>query len=175
MASGLTGSQRVGAVTLKPKGGDRMDMGNWRPISLLNTDYKWIAKIITNRLKPILARFLNRFQVGAIPGGQSIWICWRRGMFYSTQTKKCRGDPDPRLCKGLWQGRQKCPVHDPREVRLQYRLREDRQKSMRVSNPKSLLMVCWVTASRWQEAWSRAARWQPWPAARQRGRSCRIQ
>lgn len=42
-------------ITVLPKEGkDHTLPGNYRPISLLNTDIKILAKILVNRLKPIL-------------------------------------------------------------------------------------------------------------------------
>ena len=38
-------------ITLIPKAGDLMDITNWRPVSLLNSDYKIFAKVLANRLK----------------------------------------------------------------------------------------------------------------------------
>ena len=36
------------------KGKDLTDIKSWRPLSLLNSDYKILAKVIANRLKDIL-------------------------------------------------------------------------------------------------------------------------
>ena len=48
----LSVSQRRGVLTLIPKDGkDEELLQNWRPISLLNVDYKIVAKVIENRLK----------------------------------------------------------------------------------------------------------------------------
>ena len=63
-------SQKTSVVSLIHKGGDRAEIKNWRPISLLCTDYKIIAKIITNRLKPLLEKAIGEEQKGGLKGRQ---------------------------------------------------------------------------------------------------------
>ena len=46
----LSASQRSGLITLLFKRGDRLEMKNWRPITLLCVDYKIASKAIANRL-----------------------------------------------------------------------------------------------------------------------------
>ena len=46
----LSYSQRTGIIHIIYKKGNRNDLKNWRPISLLNTSYKIITKALTNRL-----------------------------------------------------------------------------------------------------------------------------
>jgi exonuclease III len=59
----LSHDQRTGIITLIPKGDkDTRYVKNWRPISLLNVDYKIIAKTIANRLKPIMPDIIHKDQ-----------------------------------------------------------------------------------------------------------------
>ena len=50
------------------KKGDPADPGNWRPISLLNTDYKIYTSIINERTKKIIPRIINNNQTGFVKG-----------------------------------------------------------------------------------------------------------
>ena len=49
------------------KKGDPKNLANWRPISLLNVDYKILAKIINERMKYGLPDLLNSDQKGFVP------------------------------------------------------------------------------------------------------------
>ena len=61
----LCPSMRRGIITLLPKQGkDNLYLKNWRPISLLNTDYKILAKLIANRLKKVLSLLICSDQTG---------------------------------------------------------------------------------------------------------------
>ena len=61
----LCESQRQGVIRLIPKKGkDLTDIKSWRPLSLLNSDYKILAKVIANRLKVILPEIINTDQIG---------------------------------------------------------------------------------------------------------------
>ena len=48
----LSNSQKQAIIKLLYKKGDPKELKNWRPVSLLNTDYKILSKILANRLKP---------------------------------------------------------------------------------------------------------------------------
>jgi hypothetical protein len=65
----LSPSQRMGIITLIPKkDSDRTMLNNWRPLSLLNTDYKILSKVLVNRLKTLAHRIISSNQNSAIPG-----------------------------------------------------------------------------------------------------------
>lgn len=55
-----------GIITLIPKKGDHSDLNNYRPISLLNTDYKLLTKIIANRIMTILDKVVGPGQVACM-------------------------------------------------------------------------------------------------------------
>lgn len=61
-------SMREGVITLIFKKGDRKDIKNWRPITLLNADYKLVAKVLASRLSRVVGKMLGDSQVCAVPG-----------------------------------------------------------------------------------------------------------
>ena len=63
-------SHKTAIVKLIPKPGKSTDIRNWRPISLLNCDYKILAKIITFRLLPFLENYISQTQQAAMKGRQ---------------------------------------------------------------------------------------------------------
>ena len=65
----LSISQQRGIIRLIPKkDADPSSIKNWRPISLLNCDYKIAAKAIANRLKKILPKIIDNDQTGFLKG-----------------------------------------------------------------------------------------------------------
>lgn len=50
------------------KRGDIKNLKNWRPISLLNVDYKIVSKVITLRLSRVLHNFIDPDQTCSVPG-----------------------------------------------------------------------------------------------------------
>ena len=60
-------SQRRGIISLTPKKNKVMLLlKNWRPISLLNTDYKTATKCMAIRLEKVLPKLINNDQTGYI-------------------------------------------------------------------------------------------------------------
>ena len=66
----LTQTQKSAHVKLIPKSGPLKSISNWRPISLLNSDYKILAKIIARRLTPLLNEYISPNQQCGLPGRQ---------------------------------------------------------------------------------------------------------
>ena len=63
----LSQDQKLGIINLIPKKDkDLRYLKNWRPVSLLNTDYKILAKVLANRLHKVITKLVDSDQVGYI-------------------------------------------------------------------------------------------------------------
>jgi hypothetical protein len=62
----LSETQKRGIITLLDKGKDRTLLQNWRPITLLNVDYKILSKVLAERMKQFLPKLINHNQVGYV-------------------------------------------------------------------------------------------------------------
>jgi hypothetical protein len=60
----LTANFRTAKIRLIPKKRDKTNIGNWRPISLLNCFYKILSRAITNRLKTVIDKVTKIGQMG---------------------------------------------------------------------------------------------------------------
>ena len=61
----LSTLMKRGVITLLPKKDkDKLHLKNWRPITLLNNDYKILAKVLANRLKKVLPFLIDFDQTG---------------------------------------------------------------------------------------------------------------
>lgn len=72
--SGIMGStMREGVISLLYKKGDVRDISNYRPLTMLCTDYKIFSKILTNRLVSALEFIIGLDQTCAVQGRQIQW------------------------------------------------------------------------------------------------------
>ena len=63
----LSPSQKQGVITLLEKEGkDALHIKNYRPITLLNVDYKILSKVLAKRIKEVLSEVIHHDQVGYI-------------------------------------------------------------------------------------------------------------
>lgn len=61
----LSVSQRRGVICLIPKEDSNLnELSNWRPLTLLNVDYKILAKVIAKRIEPALQTLIHTDQTG---------------------------------------------------------------------------------------------------------------
>ena len=59
---------RSGEIALQYKKEDPRDVRNYRPITLLNVDYKIFAHMLVSRLKVVLDDIITDAQLGFVPG-----------------------------------------------------------------------------------------------------------
>ena len=58
-----------GLISVLYKKNDRQDPRNYRPITLLNGDYKILTRILTRRMNEAIVQFVSPQQNGFVPGG----------------------------------------------------------------------------------------------------------
>lgn len=83
----MSESQRKALLKLLYKKKDKLLLKNWRPISLLNTDYKIAAKVIANRMKEVLPEIVHPDQTCGITNRtifENLFIL--RDIIYQTNT-----------------------------------------------------------------------------------------
>jgi len=61
-------TQKQGIITCIPKAGNRELMKNWRPITLLNVDYKILSGVLSQRLRKVLQEIVSEEQKGFLAG-----------------------------------------------------------------------------------------------------------
>jgi len=57
-----------GVITFIPKSGDHARLNNWRPITLLRSIYKILAKVLAGRLQTVLPNIIRPNQTGFVEG-----------------------------------------------------------------------------------------------------------
>ena len=89
LTSSLPASMTQGVITLLYKGkGARSSLDNYRPITLLNSDYKLLAKALATRLGPALQHVIDPTQTAFVPGrwiGDNV-LCHLEEVEYLQQT-----------------------------------------------------------------------------------------
>lgn len=72
----LSVSQKRGIISLIPKDeNNSISLSNWRPVTLLNVDYKILAKLIAKRIESVLPKLIHSDQTGFTKGrciGQNV-------------------------------------------------------------------------------------------------------
>ncbi|KAK1892784.1 putative 149 kDa protein [Dissostichus eleginoides] len=61
-------SCRRAVLTLLLKKGDLQEIKNWRPVSLLCTDYKLLSGALSSRLRKVMDQVVDRTQTYCVPG-----------------------------------------------------------------------------------------------------------
>ncbi|KAK4518914.1 uncharacterized protein ATC70_009140 [Mucor velutinosus] len=61
-------SWNVSLMTILYKKNDPNDMANYRPISLCNTDYKLLTRLLNHRMMEVAKQLINENQAGFVPG-----------------------------------------------------------------------------------------------------------
>ena len=62
-------TQKQGVISLIPKPNkDPEELKNWRPITLLNQDYKYLAKCVADRCKDLVPKIISTDQTGFVNG-----------------------------------------------------------------------------------------------------------
>ncbi len=69
----MGGSMREGVISLLYKKGDARKISNYRPLTMLCTDYKIFSKILTNRLVTALSFIIGPDQTCAVQGRRLQW------------------------------------------------------------------------------------------------------
>ena len=64
----LPASQREAVIRCIPKKGERTKISNWRPISLLNADYKILTRALSERISKVLPFIINEDQTCIVKG-----------------------------------------------------------------------------------------------------------
>ena len=73
-----TGVTPPSVISLIPKEGkDKLECGNYRPISVLNQDYKMFTHVLAKRLEKIFPRIISLDQTGVIQQRQTQDNIWR--------------------------------------------------------------------------------------------------
>jgi Reverse transcriptase (RNA-dependent DNA polymerase) len=62
----LSKMTKFGKMVLIHKKGDKENLVNYRPLTMLNSDYKMVAKVLANRLQKVVSELVDESQIGFI-------------------------------------------------------------------------------------------------------------
>ena len=86
----LSCSQKQGIITLIPKGKKAKEyIQNWRPISLLNTTFKILSRVMANRMRFVIDKLIGHEQKGFMKGryiGECTRTVWEVKTFKEVRT-----------------------------------------------------------------------------------------
>jgi len=68
MGKAITTQQKHGVFVCLPKNSGSQSPTDFRPITILNVDYKILTRILAHRLRPLLAEQLQTIQFCSVPG-----------------------------------------------------------------------------------------------------------
>jgi Reverse transcriptase (RNA-dependent DNA polymerase) len=68
MKEKLSRLMKMGKMVLFHKKRDKKDLANYRPITMLNSDYKIVAKVLANRLQKVIGNLIDESQTGFVRG-----------------------------------------------------------------------------------------------------------
>ena len=87
----LPDSMNESIIKLVPKKGDLADIKNWRPVSLLNVDYKILSRIIFNKIVHFLNKRTSHNQKSIFPGRNimDIHLNTSCAIQFSKEHRKC--------------------------------------------------------------------------------------
>ena len=113
--------QKRWVVTLIPKAdSDTLKLTNWRPITLLNVNYKIASKAIATRIKKVLPQLIHTDKIGYMKDrfiGQDIRLHW--ALITVGTEKYTRYSPPARLSQSLWHNRVANDSTRPDNLQLQ--------------------------------------------------------
>ena len=79
-------------IVLIPKKGEAEDLKDFRPISLVGSIYKWIDKVLANRMKRVVGKVVNVAQKAFVEGKQILDASLMANEIMDSLLKKKKGE-----------------------------------------------------------------------------------
>lgn len=90
-AGALPKTLNTGLIKLIPKGGDRLETRNYRPLTMLNSVYKVMAKALANRIKDVVGQVVHPKQFGFVQGRSIHEAIMKGNHLYRMGSRASRG------------------------------------------------------------------------------------